>query len=130
MKLLVTGGREFADRDFVFACLDRADRKRTIMLLVHGAASGADTLADEWAVERGVARLPFPVTPAEWRALGRRAGPLRNADMLRLAAPDGVLAFPGGSGTADMVARARAAGVPVWLPVLPASSPVAAVAAA
>jgi predicted Rossmann-fold nucleotide-binding protein len=30
--------------------------------------------------------------------------------------PDGVVAFPGGDGTADMVRRARAAGVKVWEP--------------
>ena len=39
--------------------------------------------------------------------------------MLDLFAPDGLIAFPGGSGTADMVARARAAGVTVWVPPYP-----------
>lgn len=119
MKLLVCGGRDFADREFVFSCLDRVDRKRRVMLLVHGGATGADALADEWAAARGVARLPFPVPREEWRALGPKAGPMRNARMLAIAAPDGVVAFPGGAGTADMVERAHRAGVPVWVPPYP-----------
>ncbi len=31
--------------------------------------------------------------------------------------PDAVVVFPGGSGTADMVERARKAGLPVWEPM-------------
>jgi len=34
--------------------------------------------------------------------------------MLAEGEPDAVLAFPGGRGTADMVRRAKRAGVPVW----------------
>lgn len=116
MKLLVTGGRDFADCDFVFACLDRADRKRPILLLIHGGARGADTIADEWARLRGVCRMPFPVTKAEWAELGRKAGVLRNQRMLDATAPDGAIAFPGGTGTADMVRRLGLAGVPTWQP--------------
>ncbi len=119
MKLLVTGGRDFNDRDFVFACLDRADAKRRIMLLVHGGATGADTLAKEWADARGVCHAPFTVTPEDWRTHGKAAGPLRNARMLAATAPDGAVAFPGGSGTADMIRRLEAAGVPVWMPRYP-----------
>jgi predicted Rossmann-fold nucleotide-binding protein len=29
--------------------------------------------------------------------------------------PDAVIAFPGGVGTADMIRKARVAGVPVWI---------------
>lgn len=116
MKLLVCGGRDFTDRAFVFACLDRADAKRRVMLLAHGAARGADALADEWAEARGISRLPFP---ADWEAHGKAAGARRNAEMLAAFAPDGAVAFPGGPGTADMVRRLRAAGVPVWQPTPP-----------
>lgn len=114
MKLLVTGGRDYADRDAVFAALDRVDAKRKVFLLIHGAAPGADTLADEWAEARGVARAQCP---ADWKREGKAAGPLRNQRMLDLMAPDGVVAFPGGVGTADMVKRALAAGYKVWEPV-------------
>ncbi|ATI15672.1 hypothetical protein [Bordetella phage vB_BbrM_PHB04] len=113
MKLLVCGGRDYADREAVFAALDRVHAKRPVTLLIHGAARGADSLADDWARARGVPRDPHP---ADWATHGRRAGPLRNRKMLELK-PDGVVAFPGGRGTADMADAARAAGVPVWEPV-------------
>lgn len=117
MKLLVFGGRDFNDRDAVFKALDAVDRKRTIYLIVEGGATGADTLAREWAAERGACWLEFPVTAKDWREKGAAAGPLRNAEMLLLAAPDGAVQFPGGSGTADMRKRCDKAGVKVWEPL-------------
>src|SRR5690606_30354012 len=50
--------------------------------------------------------------PADWRRHGRAAGPIRNQEMADAGA-DLCIAFPGGRGTADMVRRARAAGIPV-----------------
>lgn len=45
--------------------------------------------------------------------LDRSAGPKRNQRMLDKGKPDLVLAFPGGDGTADMVRKAKSAGVPI-----------------
>ena len=53
------------------------------------------------------------IFPAAWNKWGYSAGPRRNAWMIEYGKPDHVLAFPGGPGTADMVRRARAAGIPV-----------------
>lgn len=78
--------------------------------VIHGAYRGADTLADEWARDHKIKPEPFP---ADWTRLRGRAGPIRNAKMLAEGKPDLVVAFPGGKGTADMVKKARAAGVPV-----------------
>jgi len=50
---------------------------------------------------------------ANWAGLGRKAGPIRNQEMLDQGRPNMVVAFPGGRGTADMVRRARGAGVEV-----------------
>lgn len=44
-----------------------------------------------------------------------KVGPKRNRKMLELK-PDGVVAFPGGRGTMDMIRAATEAGVPVWHP--------------
>lgn len=117
MILLVTGGRYYAGRAAVFAALDRVHAKRPIARLVHGGADGADTLAGEWAAARGIPCRVYGVSKYEWMHYGKGAGPMRNARMLEDAKPDGVAAFPGGSGTADMVKKARAAGVPVWEPM-------------
>jgi hypothetical protein len=71
---------------------------------------GADTLAVEWAKNRGV---PFDVYVADWEGLGRKAGPIRNQRMLVEGKLDLVVAFPCGKGTASMITLARNAGVDV-----------------
>lgn len=118
IRLLVCGGRDYADQNAVFRILDRVHAEIGIAVLIHGAARGADTLAGEWAVARGVTPLPFP---AVWRLpSGVRiysAGPARNARMLAEGKPDACVAFPGGTGTADMVRKCRAVGVKVWQPL-------------
>jgi predicted Rossmann-fold nucleotide-binding protein len=112
MRLIVCGGRAYADRDRVFAALDRVHGKRTITTLIHGDAPGADRLADEWAQWHAVRREPYP---ADWDKFGKVAGPERNQRMIDAGA-DGVVAFPGGTGTADLVRRAERAGISVWKP--------------
>jgi hypothetical protein len=144
MICLVTGGRLYADRARVFAELDRVHAERGVGLLFHGACGidlaavadeygecdkrlidptklcGADRWAHEWGLERiGLGRIE--PRPAQWRKLGRRAGPVRNHAMLadfNSMWGEGFgsalcLAFPGGSGTRDCVRRARAAGISV-----------------
>lgn len=113
MRLLVCGGRDYNDRRGVFRSLDRLLTKRQVVTLIHGAAPGADSLAAQWAKERGIEQI---ACPAEWEKYGKRAGPLRNAHMLTLN-PDGLVAFPGGRGTADMVMQAINAGLNVWHPI-------------
>lgn len=112
MKVIVCGGRDFDDERAVFNAMDKAHAQRQFSMVIHGGARGADTLAGKWAEARGVfsARVD-----ALWDAHGKAAGPRRNRAMLSLF-PEGVIAFPGGRGTADMVAAAREAGVKVWCP--------------
>ena len=114
MRILVCGGRDFTDRDAVFRCLDHLQHERGVTCVIDGAARGADTFAHEWAEARGVTSERYP---ANWNRDGKRAGPIRNAQMLSEGKPDGLIAFPGGRGTADMVAKSKAAGVPVWEPI-------------
>jgi hypothetical protein len=109
-RLLVCGGRDYTNLDHVWATLDRVHRKRPLGLVIHGAARGADTLTADWALERDIETWAFP---AHWSEFGKAAGHKRNQTMLEVGRPQGVVAFPGGAGTADMVARAEAAGVPV-----------------
>lgn len=110
MKVLVCGGRDFNDGLLVYETLDRLHRERGITAIIEGGAKGADTAAYSWAKIHGLHNQTYP---ADWTLHGRAAGPRRNATMLADGNPDLVLAFPGGRGTADMVRRARAAGVEV-----------------
>lgn len=109
-RLLVSGGRDFCDRDAVFAVLDRLHARAPIGLLIHGDARWADRLAAEWAESRGVAVERYQ---ANWDRHGYAAGSVRNLNMRERGRPDALIAFPGGRGTAHMVRIAREAGLPV-----------------
>lgn len=105
-KVLVCGGREYADTERVRAVLDDEHQRDPIGLIIEGGATGADTLARQWATDRGVEVI---TVPALWKVHGKAAGPIRNQRMLENYAPDLVIAFAGGKGTADMVRRAHEA---------------------
>lgn len=111
MIVIVCGGRNFKDRDFIFKTLDLWHARNRITHVVHGAAKGADTIAGEWAITRGI---PVTSVRAEWEVYGRKAGPIRNTKMLIDHRPQWVIAFPGGDGTGNMIEQALAAGVRVW----------------
>lgn len=109
MKVLVCGGRDFFNRVGMYRTLDALHAQQPILLLIHGGAQGADSLAWQWARQRNIAVRGFP---AEWD-YGGIAGQMRNEQMLQ-EKPDLVVAFPGGRGTGDMLRRARAAGVDIF----------------
>jgi hypothetical protein len=114
VRVCVTGGREYGDRAHVYRILDAVHRKRPITLLLEGGACGADRLARDWAISRGV---DFQTFEANWALYPGRAGNIRNSRMLREGRPALVVAFPGGSGTRDMTVKTVRAGIPM----LPAS---------
>lgn len=101
MKILVCGSRKYNDIKKVYETLDKLDATYQITAVVHGAASGADTLAGRWAEQRG--KIIFAV-PADWERYGKSAGPKRNIKMLTDHPDIGmIVAFPGGAGTRDMI---------------------------
>ena len=107
--VLVCGGRDFNDRDKVFAELDRLHCESPFTKLIHGGARGVDRIAGTWAAAR---KVPYEVFYAEW-SMGKAAGHIRNGEMLQRGKPDLVVAFPGGLGTNNMKAQARRANVQV-----------------
>jgi len=111
VRVLVCGGRNYHDNDAVARELNEFDRKHGIISVLHGGASGADRLAKRWALD--LAGKPALQMDAPWNKYGPRAGPIRNSWMLDYGKPDAVIAFPGGNGTADMVAKAKAQGIDV-----------------
>jgi hypothetical protein len=106
MNILVCGGRNYHDKAILFATLDKLD---AVDIVIQGGALGADALASIWAYERGV---HCATVPALWSRYGKAAGAFRNRAMLALA-PELVVAFPGGKGTASMVTLAKAHGIAV-----------------
>lgn len=112
MIVIVCGGRDYTNKARVYKALDAAHDARPITLLIQGYARGADKLARQWAIDRGV---PFHDEPADWNRYDKAAGGIRNSKMLTLD-PEACIAFPGGDGTADMVKKSRRAGLTVWQP--------------
>lgn len=110
MRVLVCGGRDYKDHVKVGDVLNRLHDRMGIDLVIQGGAHGADELAFAWA---RVNNVPDQQFDADWEAFGSFAGPMRNSVMLAKGKPDLVIAFPGGRGTADMVRKARRAGVEV-----------------
>lgn len=88
-KVLVTGSRDFTDVSIIQSAL--ADERPGSMLVIHGGARGADSIAGQLA--RDAYGVHEVIVPALWDKNGKRAaGPMRNAAMLDLK-PDVVLAF-------------------------------------
>lgn len=110
MRVLVCGGRDFCDRELLDGVLNRLAEDQWIDCLIEGDARGTDRLAGAWAERNGIDVEKYP---ADWARFGLAAGPRRNQRMIKDGRPDLVVAFPGGVGTADMVRRAKVAGIRV-----------------
>ena len=108
MRLLVCGGRDFANEAALRRILDKYHSKTPVSVLIQGGARGADRLAANWARANGVECHEYP---ADWRQHGKRAGYLRNQQMLDEGKPDFVIAFPGGIGTNMMIKLSNLANI-------------------
>lgn len=121
MKIVVCGGRDYADRAAAFAALDKLHARNPITLVIHGACmkkgtielSGGDRWAEEWARDR---EIPYMGVPAKWTTEGNGAGPKRNRRMAAIRGVQGLLALPGHHGTDDMCTAATEAGIKPWRP--------------
>ena len=117
MRVLICGGRDFTDKKLFHKTMceidpttDEQKLGNPNLVIIHGGAKGADLMADEWAVVHWKSIEEYK---ADWGRYGRGAGPKRNQEMIDGGKPDLVVAFPGGRGTADMVRRAKKAGIEV-----------------
>lgn len=103
-RIIACGGRNYAGD------VGRVLHEYANDVIVHGACpTGLDATVAKWCAENDVIQEPHP---AKWSLYGKAAGPMRNQEMADAGA-DECLAWPGGRGTADMVARAEVAGIRV-----------------
>lgn len=90
--VVVAGSRDFCDYDYAKKCLDWILKKRIDdgykIVVISGHARGADMIGERWAEENGWAVSSHP---AEWDKYGKRAGFIRNCEMVDCC--DGVVAF-------------------------------------
>lgn len=115
MRILVCGGRDYglelSQRGIIWQALYKLIKEfdNHELIFIFGGAPGTDTVAQEWAKTNEYDHMVFP---AKWKRYQRAAGSIRNRKMLS-ALPELVIAFPGGVGTADMVAIAKENGIEV-----------------
>jgi len=113
MKAIVCGGRSYSDSKYLEEVMDLCKGWWNLTCIITGGAKGADTLAHRWALKRGLATEVFH---ADWDTYGKPAGMIRNREMLTIGQPNVVIAFPGTTGTENMITIARKAMVPVFIP--------------
>jgi len=106
MRTIICGGRHYNLTVHDFAWLDELRTTLPITSIISGGATGADYGGEKFA---RMNKIPLTVKPADWKRWGKLAGFFRNAEMAEIA--DAVIAFPGGTGTADMVRRAKEKGL-------------------
>jgi len=118
-KVIVAGGRDFADYDLVQYKLDTLLVDRLSVLttagdiavqVVSGTARGADKLGEHYA---RMNKLHVAQFPANWDLYGKSAGYRRNEEMAEYA--DALVAFWDGKsrGTMQMINLAKSAGLQV-----------------
>lgn len=136
MRVLACGSRNWTDGNLINAVLTGLYEEYTVghlvayiaeFVLIEGGARGADTHAAWWADNSPMhshnerpddPRFEHLTFPADWDQHGKRAGYIRNQQMLDEGKPDLVVAFrsPGESrGTDMMIDIARRAGVKTYV---------------
>ena len=112
-RVIIAGGREFNQYEMLKQYCDEMLKHKTNICVVSGAARGADALGEQYAKEKGYPINLYPVTNQDWQKYSGYAGHRRNQKMADNA--DALIAFwdSRSSGTADMIKRARKAGLPV-----------------
>jgi hypothetical protein len=125
-RVLIAGDREYGNSanhgDYALAYRQRKRVEKLITLLyrkygkdlviIEGGARGADTLARDYALGRGIPVMEFP---APWDYLPRAGGLVRNKWMLKIGKPHEVWIFhpciDASKGSKDMAKQAVKAGL-------------------
>lgn len=105
-KVIVAGCRDFDNYELLKEKCDyflQGEKKKDVVI-ISGHASGADALGERYAQEHGSLLETYP---ADWKVLGKAAGPVRNAKMAEVA--DALIAFWDGKswGTKNMIDTAQ-----------------------
>lgn len=107
-QIIVTGSRDWDKPQYIYKALDKEEPT----FVIQGGAKGADFHAFQWCDSRQVDGVTIN---ANWKKFGKRAGMLRNIEMLE-AYPDSVVhAFlkDGSRGTINCICAAKERGMTV-----------------
>jgi hypothetical protein len=126
MKIIIAGGRKFVPNTDHLRYLIKLNKGNKISEVVSGTCKGADIFGEQFAKTFNIKIKQFP---AKWgdikskplsqigytrngKPYWKLAGMHRNVQMVNYA--DGVILFPGGSGTANMKLEATKRMLPIW----------------
>lgn len=111
-RFLVCGGRDYSDYEYLTNKLNKFVESilkikglETDFILIHGGCTGADIMSGFWAETHKEIRVL--VFNADWKTFGKKAGFVRNKQMIEEGDPEFVIAFGGGKGTQNMIDMAR-----------------------
>lgn len=108
LRLIVAGGRDFTNYAVLCTVLQAWLSQHACgpVIIISGHARGADTLGERLAREQGHG---LEIYPADWESFGKRAGFIRNSQMVAIA--DAAVAFWDGAshGTLDTIKKMHAA---------------------
>jgi hypothetical protein len=119
LNILIAGGRDYVDyqrlQEFVDETICSLNHNYETITIISGMARGADMLGVQYAIQNGYKVIKFP---AQWNAYGKRAGFIRNQQMLdylKTSQDNGmVIAFWNGvsSGTKHTINTAKQMDIP------------------
>ncbi len=110
-RILICGSRTYTNTEAIARYVNSLEAGVTV---IHGGAIGADSIAGEIAERRA---MKVEVYLPDWDGLGKKAGFVRNQEMIDEGKPDLVVYFTNdlsvSKGTSDMVKRAISAKIDV-----------------
>lgn len=80
IAILITGDRNWTDRDLIFQALNQYKNETNHVVLLHGGCSSADLISDSIGKEL---KFDVEIFPALWNKYGLSAGPKRNGEMVK-----------------------------------------------
>ena len=116
-RIVICGGRHFNDYEQLKTTITNFLKQRKIEVenveIVSGHCQGADMLGEQYAKEYG---LNLTIFPADWQRYKRKAGPIRNKQMIEYIMQTenkAVIAFvsENSKGTKQTVLLAKRAGI-------------------
>ena len=112
MKLLIAGSRSISDYDLIDFSIKRSGYVHDIIEIVSGSTRGVDRLGEVWANNRGIIVTQFI---PDWASQGKKAGILRNIEMVKYA-DAAVIIWDGESrGTKHTIDAINAARLPAYI---------------
>ena len=113
VRVLICGSREWGNLHYIYNFIKSLPED---VVIIEGECSGADLAAKQAAIIYGYEFEPYP---ADWTKYGKKAGPIRNQQMLDEGKPDIVVGFHeninASKGTKDMFNKAKKAGLKTFL---------------